>query len=1038
MSQSKTLVLAAAMSAAVFAALAAAPARAQDQPATADQSENQPIQEVVVTGSRIAVSPNATSASPIQVISSQSIQATGLNDISNVMNQLPQIFNNDLGQDLGNRTSGLTTAGGVATADLRGLGPNRTLVLIDGRRLGQGSPYTFIQSPAPDLDQIPLYMVDHIEVLTGGASSVYGSDAVAGVVNFILKKNFEGIQVDVQLGQNWHDNHNSYAQSLNADSGGTPLTGGVHDGRTRTFSLIMGTNFADGNGNITGWFNYTHQDPVTSGDRDFGQCSLAGNSSDNAPTIGGQTAIDSAVCNGSSNSNYFRTAGTSQSYSVLGNNFVPRGSAATTPPASFNSQPYIFMQRQYDQYLAGFDAHFYLNDHAKPYAQFNLMDNRTHQEVAPAALFRSSNPLDPATNNYYVNCGNPFLSAQQEGILGCTPAQITAGATQSGALDPANQINVEIGRRNIEGGGRVSDYEHTNYRAVFGVKGDIVEGWSYDAWGQFYYTEFFNSNDKYFNFQSIGNALLVVNGPNGPMCANVTASGCVPYNIFRDGGVTPDALQYLYAIGTGQGETTLRTYHADITGELGQYGVKSPLANDGAAVNFGWEHRNENVKFTPDGLEQSGLLSGFGSAAVAINNSQAVDEAFIEAQLPVVQDKPFAKDVTLKPGLRHSNYSVSGSVNTYKLDMTWTPVEDFKVRGSWQRAIRAPSLVELYNPQLVGLIQLEDDPCGVQEDGSPPTASLANCLHTVSPAQAAAFTAAYNGGTIPQATVGQLSQLTGGNVKLKPEIATSFSAGVVFTPTAIPNLTGSIDWWQIRIDDEIGVLPANAILNGCIQTANPLLCGELIRNPNTFSLTGATIAGGGYIVQTDINVAAAEEAGIDLQLSYRLNLPAALGAVRFNLNGVYLQRNLTTPYAGAHTYDCAGLFGSTCQTVNPRWRHILNATWSTPWSVDLGANWRFIGKVGLDNNDLDETLHFASLGAYDTFDAHMPNISYLDLYAVWHTPLKGLEVRAGMNNVLDKDPPLATFEITAGGAANTYSTYDQLGRQMYIAFTAKF
>src|SRR6185312_3413310 len=158
---------------------------------------------------------------------------------------------------------------------LRGLGPNRTLVLVDGRRLGQGSPYTFIQSPAPDIDQVPLYMVDRIEVLTGGASSVYGSDAVAGVVNFVLKKNFEGIQIDTQVGENWHDNHNKGAQALDAQFPGlTPLTGSVHDGRNRDFSILAGTNFADGQGNITAWLRYYHQDPVASGDRDFGQCQL--------------------------------------------------------------------------------------------------------------------------------------------------------------------------------------------------------------------------------------------------------------------------------------------------------------------------------------------------------------------------------------------------------------------------------------------------------------------------------------------------------------------------------------------------------------------------------------------------------------------------------------------------------------------------------------------------------------------------------------------------------------------------------------------
>src|ERR1700719_1356681 len=199
--------------------IATMPAPARTPPAA---SGAEPLQEIIVTGSRIAA-PNAVSTSPIEVLSSKYIEVSGKTDISDLLTQLPQIFTNSLGQDLGNGTSGLTTAGGVATADLRGLGPNRTLVLVDGRRLGVGSPNTAIASPAPDLDQIPAVLVERIEVLTGGASTVYGSDAIAGVVNFILKKNFQGLQFDTQLGEDWYNQHNSYMQNLVTQSGLTPL-----------------------------------------------------------------------------------------------------------------------------------------------------------------------------------------------------------------------------------------------------------------------------------------------------------------------------------------------------------------------------------------------------------------------------------------------------------------------------------------------------------------------------------------------------------------------------------------------------------------------------------------------------------------------------------------------------------------------------------------------------------------------------------------------------------------------------------------------
>jgi len=1004
-----------------FVTMVAALAQGQ-QPPTAPAEA---LEEIIVTGSHIAA-PNLKSSSPIQVVTATEIKATGKTDISDIINQLPQNFNNDLGQDLGNRTSGLITAGGVATADLRGLGPNRTLVLVDGRRLGQGSPYTFIQAPAPDLDQIPTFMVERVEVVTGGASAAYGSDAIAGVVNFIMRRNFQGLQIDGQFGENWHNNHNTFAQHANSDFGLTPLTGTVTDGHNKTLSLIMGTNFAEGQGNVTGYLSYLHSDPVASADRDFGGCQLRGQTDADGNVIG-------AVCGGSANSNYFRPNGivvngvftqkVGAEYGVLGTSFAPFGSAATTPPAAFNSQPYIFMQRADDRYQGGFLAHYDVNDYVKPYAEFSFMNDRSHQEVAPAALFRDSNPNDLFTGNYLINCSNPLLSAQQASIL-CTPAQIAADAANPGSVS----AETRIGRRNTEGGGRSADFEHTNFRTVIGAQGDFATAWNYDVYAQHYYTQFFNSNQKFFNFASIGNALQVKGTAANPSCIN--GSSCVPYNIFSDGGVTQDQLNYLYLTGTGAGSTTLRTLHADVTGRLGEYGVKSPLAAEGVGVNVGWETRNENVKFTPDSAELSGQLSGFGSAAVAIDNSITVSEEFLELRAPLVQDKPGVKDLLFDTGVRRSDYSVSGVVNTYKFEVQYAPLEALRFRGSFNRAIRAPSIIELYNPQLVGLIQLGSDPCA-----PPATRSLADCMKTG--VTAAQYGNGTTTNTIPQASVGQLSQLAGGNQQLKPETASTYSIGVTLTPEELHNFTASIDYYHIKIDGEVGVLPANVILTRCLDAGDPAYCSQIVRSPNTGGLVGNSIASGGYIKQTNINIGAASVSGIDLQAGYKLDLPPALGSLAFTMNGAYLLKTTTTPLPGGHTYDCAGLFGATCLTINPRWHHIFRTTWLTPWDVTASLSWRYIGRVGLDNNDSDPTLHFASFGAYDYFNAQLPAISYLDLGVTWNV-WKSLELRAGINNLLDKDPPLATFEIVAGGAANTYSTYDQLGRQIFLAFSAKF
>jgi iron complex outermembrane recepter protein len=210
-----------------------------------------------------------------------------------------------------------------------------------------------------------------------------------------------------------------------------------------------------------------------------------------------------------------------------------------------------------------------------------------------------------------------------------------------------------------------------------------------------------------------------------------------------------------------------------------------------------------------------------------------------------------------------------------------------------------------------------------------------------------------------------------------------------------------------------------------------------VRSPSTGSLTGNSIASGGYVIQKNYNLGTAINSGIDTQLNYKFDLPIGFGDVSFALDGAYLLHNETTPLPGAHTYDCAGLFGATCQTINPRWHHLFRTTWDTPWDVSASLTWRYIGSVSQDNNSNDPTLHFATFGGYDFVNATIPSYSYIDLEATWSVN-KILQIRAGANNILDKDPPLIDSAIVGGGAANTYSIYDMFGRQLFVAFTAKF
>ena len=365
------------------------------------------------------------------------------------------------------------------------------------------------------------------------------------------------------------------------------------------------------------------------------------------------------------------------------------------------------MTREDDRYNAAFMAHEDINDWFQPYTEFFFMDDKTHEQVAPAALFKDSNPLDPTgAGDYYVNCSNPLLSAQQQGIL-CTPAQIAADTANPGAAT----AQVRIGRRNIEGGDRFIDFEHTNYRAVFGSKGSFAEAWSYDLYGQYFYTAFSDSNQKYLSYESITNALLVTGTAANPTCISGSNRGCVPYNIFTDGGVTQAALNYLYLLGTATGSATLRTLHADVTGKLGDYGITSPLATEGIGVNVGFEHRNDHELLQPDAAEESQLLSGFGSAVAPIDAGLSVAEEFIELRAPLMQDKAGAKELLFDTGYRRSDYSTAGVTNTYKFEVQYAPIADYRFRASYDRAIRAPSVAELFTPPIVGLTTVVPDPC---------------------------------------------------------------------------------------------------------------------------------------------------------------------------------------------------------------------------------------------------------------------------------------------------------------------------------------
>jgi iron complex outermembrane receptor protein len=1023
------------LSACVCFAAIEMPAIAQQAPAASPQPV---LSEIIVTGSRIPVPANITATSPTTIVSSQDIQLQGHTDISDVINSLPQNIIS-AGSDYNNTSSPLTSTGGFTTVDLRGLGPQRTLVLINGRRLGAGDASTLNQNVAPDIDQIPVPLIERVDVVTGGASATYGSDAIAGVVNFILKKDFQGIQIDGQYGLNQHDQHNGYVQGLlshdDPNTGFTavaPPTGSIRDGYKHDLSMVMGTNFAEGAGNVTGYFVYHDQQAVPGSARDFSDCQLYSNADFASPVFNG------VECFGSSNSNRFTpktvgAAGFGTKYSVVGNQFLPWPQAGSSPPAVFDYNQFEYLQRQDKRYQAGFLAHDDVNDWVKPYMEFIWMDDRSTAVIAPSGLFVGGFPTT-SDNNELINCSNPLLSAQQRSLI-CTPAQIAGDTAVPGS--PGNSADVQIGRRNIEGGPRVSIYEHQDFRFVVGTKGDVIDGWNYDLYSSYYYVTTFQANNGYIDYSKAGDALQVTTNATGtPVC--ISGGRCVPWNIFQTGGATAAALNYLQTPGTAQGNNTEQVQHFDLTGDLGKYGLKSPFANAGLGVNLGYEHRMDSVTFNPDGAELAGNLAGFSGASVPIDQHYDVNDAFFEVRAPLAHDLPGVQDLTVDTGYRYSDYNTTGATNTYKFELQYAPIQDARLRFSFDRAVRAPNLIELFVSPSYGQEQIVgSDPCA----GANPSASLVQCEHTgVTPAQY---------GTITQCVAGQCGQVISGNTQLKPEVAKTWSLGLTFTPTALPGLDASIDYYHIRLENQIGNYPIAVILNGCLTQDNPIYCSQIVRTPQG-ALTGATVAGGGYFLQKDYNLGLSIVSGFDAQVNYRLTLPPGLGSFSTALNGTYLLHSTVTPFPGSGSYDCAGLFGNSCAngSVNPHWRHNLRLTWETPWNVLASLQWRFIGPTSFDNNSTNPLLQGAEEAPnaaiepapyYDQYNARIPGYSYLDMTVLWHA-LSNLDLRAGVTNLLDKDPPLIpSGDITGNaGPANSWGTYDYLGRQMFVAFTAKF
>ena len=968
----------------------------------------QETETVVVTGSRIPQR-GVEGGSPVTSVTSEEVKLQGAPSVVDLMKTLPSVVNDGDSDTTNNGT------GGLATVDLRNLGAKRTLVLVDGKRLVASD-----SSLQVDTNTIPAGMVERIEVLTGGDSAVYGSDAVAGVINLILKKDFEGLTFDSQASVTDHWDgwkHDSYA--------------------------MLGANTADGKGNVTIYGEYMHRDPVSQGARDFSAHAL------NHPSISGgcNTTTFPAThfggyCFSGSGTNALgriRTAALGGPLVGQTTQFTSSGTLAAYDGSTFNFAPYQYFQTQGVRYSFGANGHYEVNENLDFYTRLTFADNQDKAQLGPAPLSASLN----------INCGNPLMSAQErQTIFGTTvttgtieaqcatesPTLYAAGNPNGNASTPttpaafdASQRLVGVALRLTQDGPRIYSNDHNTFQFVGGFRGKVpfLKDFTYDVSGQYGHT---NSSRIEMNDALKGNFQngLLVNPATGNC---YSGAPCVPLNIFTVNSISTAGINYIR-----ENLLTISTINqidlqASMSGDLGQYGIQSPWAKDPVGVSLGGEYRQETANVTPDANKASGNLVGF-SAGTAVYGGFHVAEGFGEVAIPIIQDMALAKELSIHAAYRFSSYDKAGDTNTYRVGLQWAPVDDFKIRTSYDRAVRAPNVAELFTPSGGSSSNSGIDPCSALNAGITTTAALCNATGVPVGQQ---FTAALNCPT------NQCQGAVGGNPFLKPEVATTRELGVVFTPSFIPGLTATVDYYNIHIRGNIAATPMQTILNNCYSTvsnptqsaANPY-CTFIHRN----ALGTIYDPNVGYVVQAEGNIGQTINDGVDFETNYNMGLDMIgmdnAGSLNFNMRATWVLQN-DSSFSPGVIVRCAGVFGSQCGEPQNRIKGNLRTTWTDPTGdLSISLLWRYLGAVGYERYRFTSPTLLTpteNIGAKNYFDLS-------GTYAVSPT----LDLRAGVRNILGQSAPIVDEAIAPANnvSGNTFpNTYDALGRQIFVGVTAK-
>ena len=976
------------------------------------QDEEANLEEVVVTGSRLTKS-NVTSSVPLVQIGAEEINSRGVARVEDVVNILPNVF-------VSQTAEVANGASGTSTLNLRGLGSQRTLVLIDGKRLPFGSPF----SSSANVDMVPARMVERVDIVTSGASAVYGSDAVAGVVNFITKRDFEGFEFDYQYSANYNKNSNGYMENLLGEADFFD-PGSTTTGEASLMSVLMGVNSDDGRGNITLFGTYEDMEEMLGKDRDTGACTLFGSSD--------------PFCGGSSNFRRFNgTIGNGVAGTVfqeLNGELVPFTGRSDM---YYNYGAVNHYQRPVERWNLGASGHYELTENVEAYFDTTYMNNKTAAQIAESASFNRP---------FFTNCDNPLLlggnpNNNPDGVrLGDMTGTFDDNGDFVSCLDwmAAGNESIDVqfinSHRNVEGGPRVSTYENSTWRAIFGLRGDINDDFAFDLFGQFAATEGTRISQNDLNFNRVQQSLYVTGTFDNPVCRD-TSGGCVPWNIFTrnaDGStaVTDEAAAFIAGVGIVTGDTEQTVFGGTVEGDLTNFGIKSPMAEAGMTGLVGFEYREDYLGRLSDDISKiSGGrgLTGTGGATLPIAGEIEVEEIFMEMSMPLITGQPMIQELGLTAGYRYSDYTTNGNgvtnsfdADTYFAGLSWAPNDEVRFRANQSVAIRAPNVFDLYVGINTGLVELSPvNGDGDQCSGANPVATQAQCANTgLSAAQY---------GTVDPSAAGQFNLITGGNPNLVAERGETTTFGVVITPSMIEDLTIAIDYFDIEVTNAIGTVPAQTSYDRCLTTGDPAFCNNIQRDTaGTLHLLNEAPGGGLAGISTqNVNVATDATEGVDVNITYSLDM-SDMGSLNFDYAATFLDTNYTIAIPGDDKVECTGAYAGPCGLPAPEYNHRFLATWVTPYDLTVSATWRHIGETDL----------YGLTDPQGYLEDSMEERNYLDLAATYDYS-ENVQVRFGANNLLGDDAPVTTSSGTGTGNNNTYPGLFDVSTYLFAGVTVKF